>query len=205
MAASENITSGFPSDPPGFSANPSGFSANPPGFPFDWEKYSDLYEEITVPARTVLLREGDISRQAYYIKKGCLRLSFNDNGKDITFQFFFENYGVSSFESFRNGRPSLFGIESLEPSTLLVISKKNLDRMIAEVPGYKAFMEEALYQRLEHYTRLFLSRIRDTPRKRYEDLLKEHPEVIQRIPQHFIASYLGITPVSLSRIRNRVG
>jgi CRP-like cAMP-binding protein len=118
---------------------------DPPGFSFDWEKYSDLYEEINVPARTVP-----------------------------------------------------------EPPNLLVISKKNLDQLIAEVPGYKAFMEEALYQRLEHYTRLFLSRIRDTPRKRYEDLLKEHPEVIQRIPQHFIASYLGITPVSLSRIRNRV-
>ena len=189
MAANENTTPGSPLDPPRFN--------------FDWEKHSDLSEEITRPARTVLLREGDISRQAYYIKKGCLRLSFNDNGKDITFQFFFEGYGVSSFESFRNGRPSLFGIESLEPSTLLMISKKNLDWMIAEIPGYKAFMEEALYQRLEHYARLFLSRIRDTPRKRYEDLLKEHPEVIQRIPQHFIASYLGITPVSLSRIRNK--
>jgi CRP-like cAMP-binding protein len=175
-----------------------------PAFPLDWEKYSHLFKEMTVPAKTILLREGEISRQAYYVRKGCIRLSFNDNGKDITFQFFFEGYGVSSFESFRSGRPSQFGIETLEPSDLLVISKENHDRMIAEIPGYKAFMEEALYQRLEHYTRLFLSRIRDNLRKRYLDLLTEHPQIIQRVPQHYIASYLGITPVSLSRIRNKV-
>lgn len=174
-----------------------------PDLRLNWEKYAHLYKEITVPAKTVLLREGEISRQAYFIRQGCLRLSFNDNGKDITFQFFFEGFGVSSFESFRSRKPSLFGIESLEPCTLLVISKRNHERMIAEVPGYKGILEEALYQRLEHYTRLFLSRIRDTPRKRYEDLLKEHPQIIRRVPQHYIASYLGITPVSLSRIRNK--
>jgi CRP-like cAMP-binding protein len=175
----------------------------PPDFPLNWEKYAHLYKEITVPAKTVLLREGEISRQAFLIRKGCLRLSFNDNGKDITFQFFFEGLGVSSFESFRNGKPSLFGIESLEPCNLLVISKKDHDQLIAEAPGYKELLEEALYQRLEHYTRLFLSRIRDSPRKRYEDLLKEQPQIIRRVSQHYIASYLGITPVSLSRIRNK--
>ena len=176
-----------------------------PDLPLNWEKYAHLYKEINVPAKTVLLREGDISRQAYFIREGCLRLSFNDNGKDITFQFFFEHYAVSSFESFRNGRPSLFAIESLEASALLVISKQNFDRLIAEAPGYKDFVEEALYQRLEHYTHLFLSRIRDTPLKRYQDLVKEHPQIIRRVPQHYIASYLGITPVSLSRIRNKRG
>ena len=75
--------------------------------------------------------------------------------------------------------------------------------MIAEVPGYREFLHEILFQRLEHYARLFLSRIRDTPEQRYKNLLRDHPEIIQRIPQHYIASYLGITPVSLSRIRNR--
>lgn len=177
--------------------------ARDPDLPFPLKDYAHLYQEIEVPARTILLQEGTVSRQAYFIRKGCLRLSFNDNGKDITFQFFFEGYGVSSFESFRSGRPSMFGIESLEPSSLLVISKSSHDRLIAEAPGYKDLLEEALYQRLEHYTRLFLSRIRDTPRKRYQDLLEQHPQIIRRIPQHYIASYLGITPVSLSRIRNK--
>ena len=170
----------------------------------DWEKHLSLYEEITVPARSTLLREGDIARQAYFIKKGCLRLWFNNNGKDITFQFFFEGQGVSSMESFRSGRPSLFGIDSIEPSTLLIISKSNFEKMVAETPGYKELIEEQIYKRLEHYSALFLSRIRDTPRERYLLLLKEHPDIVRRIPQHYIASYLGITAVSLSRIRNRI-
>ena len=164
---------------------------------FDWEKYGHFYKEVSIPAKTILLREGEIARQAYFIQKGCLRLSFNNNGKDITFQFFFEGQGVSSIESFRSGRPSLFSLESLESCTLLVVTKKNFDQMLAEVPGYKALIEESIYQRLEHYSALFLSHIRDTPQKRYQELLKEHPQLIQRIPQHYIASYLGITPVSL--------
>ena len=168
-----------------------------------WSQYSHLFTEKEIPAKTTLLREGEVARQAYAIKKGCMRLWFNNNGKDITFQFFFEGQAVSSIESFRNGKPSLFSIESLEPCNLLIITKKNFDLLLAEAPGFKTLVEETIYQRLEHYSSLFLSHIRDTPQQRYGKLLKEHPQIIQRIPQHYIASYLGITPVSLSRIRNK--
>jgi CRP-like cAMP-binding protein len=82
-----------------------------PIFDPNWEAF---FTEMHVPARTILLREGEVARQAYYIRQGCLRLWFNDNGKDITFQFFFENQGVSSIESFRTGRPSLFNLETIE-------------------------------------------------------------------------------------------
>lgn len=161
--------------------------------------------EIDVPARTLLLREGEVSRQAYQILRGCLRLWFNDNGRDITFQFFFEGQGVSSMESFRTGRPSLFNMETVEPCKLRVITKVDFDKMLAEAPGFKELIEASVYQRLDHYTALFLSRIRDTPQQRYMDLVDRHPEIIRRVPQHYIASYLGITPVSLSRIRNKAG
>jgi CRP-like cAMP-binding protein len=174
-----------------------------PHFDPNWGAFKDSFTEIHVPAKTILLREGEVARQAYYIRQGCLRLWFNDNGKDITFQFFFENQGVSSIESFRTGRPSLFNLETIEPCTLLVITKTDFVKMLAEAPGFKALVEENIYQRLEHYFALFLSRIRDTPQQRYHRLLEEHPEIVRRIPQHLIASYLGITPVSLSRIRSR--
>ena len=168
-----------------------------------WESYRHFFTGLEVPARTLLLRESEVSRQAYYIQKGCARLWFNDNGKDITFQFFFEGQGVSSIESFRSGRPSLFNLETVEPCTLQVIAKKNFETMMTEAPGFKELVEENLYLRLEHYFALFLSRIRDTPEQRYRNLLNEHPEIVQRVPQIYIASYLGITPVSLSRIRAR--
>ena len=77
--------------------------------------------------------------------------------------------------------------------------------MMAELPGFKELIEVNIYQRLEHYISLFLSRIRDTPQQRYWDLVADHPEIVRRVPQHYIASYLGITAVSLSRIRNKTG
>jgi len=172
-------------------------------FSIDWNKYSHLFKEIKVPAKTILLKEGEVSRKAYYITKGCLRLWFNNNGKDVTFQFFFENEGVSSMESFRLQEPSLFNIETIEPCTLLVLTKKSYELLIDDVPAYKEFLHEVLYRRLAHYSKLFLSRIKNSPQERYKELLKDYPHIIQRVPQHYIASYLGITAVSLSRIRNK--
>lgn len=167
------------------------------------EDYQDLFKEQKIAAKTILLREGEVSKKAYFIREGCLRLWFNNNGKDVTLQFFFENEAVSSVESFRLGKPSLFTLESIEPSTVLVITRKNYEIFEKEVPGYKDYMLEILFQRVAHYSQLFLSRIRDSPQKRYLDLLKTHPRIIQRVPQQYIASYLGITAVSLSRIRRR--
>lgn len=169
----------------------------------EWEKFRHLFNRQEISAKTVLLREGQISKTAYFIEKGCLRSWFNNNGKDITFQFFFEGQGVSSFESFKTNQPSLFTIESIEPSTVLSISKKDFQFILDSSPEIKNEIEEQISHRVIHYQQLFLSRIKDKPEKRYKELLKQHPEIAQRIPQHYIASYLGITPVSLSRIRNR--
>jgi CRP-like cAMP-binding protein len=170
----------------------------------DWEKYGHLIKEKTIPPKTILLNEGEVSRNAYFIRDGCLRLWFNNKGKDITFQFFFENEAVSSVESFRSGEPSLFSIESVEPTKVYVISKKSFEQIFMSDPVYAALVQETMVKRMSHYSRLFMSYIKNTPEERYRDLLKNSPHIIKRVPQHYIASYLGITSVSLSRIRNRV-
>lgn len=99
--------------------------------------------------------------------------------------------------------PSLFNIESLEPCILYTLSKKDFQTLIEHEPAIKEEINAHLLQRLFFYQKLFLSRIKDNPEKRYKEMLKEYPEIFQRVPQHYIASYLGITSVSLSRIRNR--
>jgi CRP-like cAMP-binding protein len=172
-----------------------------PGF---WDNYGYLFKELKVPAKTILLREREISGNLYCIAKGCLRLWFNNKGKDVTFQFFFENQAVSSIESFMNETPNLFNLESIEPSELFLLSKKNFDILFRELPQLKDGFNKIILQRMENYANLFLSRIKDTPRQRYKDLIKNNPHILQRVPQHYIASYLGITPVSLSRIRNKL-
>jgi CRP-like cAMP-binding protein len=170
----------------------------------EWEPFKDLFEEIEFPAKTTLLREGKISRKAYYILDGCLRLWFNDHGKDVTFQFFFEGNGVSSVESFRNNRPSLFTLESIEPCTILTISKEKFQSIVDSSSEIKNQIEEQIFERMIHYQKLFLSRIKDSPKERYLTLINDNPKLLQRVPQHYIASYLGITPVSLSRIRSQL-
>ena len=155
-------------------------------------------EALSISSKTVLLEEGKVADKIYLIRKGCLRLFFYNEGKDITFQFFFEGDFVASFDSLYKGTPS-----RIEPSEVLFIKKGDFYRKIESNPSLRMLYEEKIIERFSFYQHLFLSRIKNTPQQRYEELLKEYPNIIQRVPQHYIASYLGITPVSLSRIRNR--
>lgn len=166
-------------------------------------KFRESFAEKEIASKTILLHEGEISNNIYLIKKGCLREWFNKDGKDITFQFFFEGQPVASIDSFMNQKPSLFTIESIEPTTVLSIGKADFEKLQVTYPEFKNGFQDFIFQRFRNYGQLFLSRIKDTPQERYEDLMKNHPEIIKRVPQHYIASFLGITPISLSRIRNR--
>jgi CRP-like cAMP-binding protein len=169
----------------------------------NWFLFKDSFVEFEIPVRTILLHDGETSTHIFVVKKGCLRQWFNKDGKDITLQFFFENQPVASIDSFLNNRPSMFTIESIEPSTIISISKETFDKLNSIYPEFREKLNEYLFQRFSNYAQLFLSRIKDSPKERYDDLVKNHPEIIQRVSQYYIASYLGITPVSLSRIRNR--
>ena len=160
-------------------------------------------EVLSIPSKTMLLEEGKIADKLYFIRKGCLRLFFYTEGKAITFQFFFEGDFVASFDSLYKGTPSLFSLESIEPSEVMFIKKEDFYNEIENNSSLRKVYEEKIIERFSFYQHLFLSRIKNTPQQRYEELLKEYPNIIQRVPQHYIASYLGITPVSLSRIRNR--
>jgi CRP-like cAMP-binding protein len=166
-------------------------------------RFQSLFTEKVIAAKTTLLKEGEVSGNIYFIKKGCLREWFNKDGKDITFQFFFEGQPVASIDSFMNQKPSLFAIESIEPTTVLSIGRADFEEILATCPELKNGFQDFIFQRFRVYGQLFLSRIKDTPNERYEDLLRNHPEIIKRVPQHYIASFIGITPISLSRIRNR--
>lgn len=166
----------------------------------------DLLPYLTtkqVPAKTTLLEEGDVAQNIYIIQKGLLRLWNNDDGRDITFQFFFEDQMVASFESLYLNEPSNFTIESLEDTTMQVLSKKAFDEILREHEEIREFFTQMVCKRFIDYTHYFLSRIKENPQDRYEELVAKNPEILKRVPQYYIASYLGITPVSLSRIRNK--
>jgi len=172
-----------------------------------WTKFTSFFQRMEVPAKTVLLREGEISTKAFVIEKGSLRVWFDNKGRDTTFQFFFEGQGISSLESFKKNIPSFFTIETLEPCVIYRIQKKDLEYIIAEIeklPNYNNQLLEFLFERQFYYMKEFLSFVRDTPEERYQRLISERPHIVQRVPQQYIASYLGITSVSLSRIKARL-
>ena len=164
----------------------------------------DALATLSFPSKSIILEEGKIADKLYYVRSGCLRLAFNNDGKDITFQFFFPGDIVASFDSLHNGTPSQFSLESIEQSELLAIDGKELKNIIRVNDVLRDEYENLLVDRFHAYQQLFLSRIRNTPQQRYEELLRQNPEIVRRIPQHYIASYLGITPVSLSRIKKRI-
>ena len=155
------------------------------------------------PAKSTLLSAGDCAKHLFFIKSGAVRMWFNKDGKDYTLQFFFEDMPVCSFESFLRGEPSMFSIETIEPSEVLVFSKEEIWKYGDAHPTLKQSVMEYMLDRMIDYTHLFLSMQIHTPEQRYDELVKYRPDIIQRIPQHHIASFLGITAVSLSRIRGR--
>jgi len=179
-------------------------------FPLDdakWVEYTNCFKRMEVPTKTVLIHEGDISNKTFLIEKGCIRAFFNNAGKDVTLQFFFENNIVASIESFRKQLPSLAAIETIEPSILWVIQKKDFDRIIheiTEIPLLRDKVIDTIFERTYVYMKHHFSFINDTPQQRYLNLIKDMPQVIQRIPQHYIASYLGVSTVHLSRIKSKI-
>lgn len=169
-----------------------------------WQRYGACFTRLEVPARTILLREGEVAKRAFFVEKGCLRVWFASQGKDVTFQFFFENQTVSSLESFHYHTPSLFSIETIEPCVVWWLARDDAYQLLTEVAEVRAGREKLaglLFDRTRHYVEHCLSFIRDTPRQRYQQLLAKTPQVVQRVPQHYIASYLGISTVHLSRIK----
>lgn len=172
-----------------------------------WERYLPFQKRLDVPAKTKLLDEGATSQHAIYIEKGCLRTYFNNNGEEKTVQFFFEGEGLSALDSFVNNSPSPFTIETIEPAIVYLLPRKYVLQLLDELthePDFLMMFMKITAGRLTHYSGEFISFIRDTPEQRYRHLLEERPHIIQRVSQHYIASYLGVSSVHLSRIKSKL-
>ena len=168
-----------------------------------WKILSPYATQRKLKKNEVIIQQGEVSKCLYYVEQGCLRSWFNKDGKDVSFQFFLAGSFIASFESFAFDDTSPYIVESILPSSIWSIPRKALIEQMNGSHEFNDVIFQLICERLREYQRLFLSRIKDTPQQRYEELMLMHPELIEQIPQHYIASYLGITSVSLSRIRCR--
>jgi CRP-like cAMP-binding protein len=162
------------------------------------------FESKSIRKKTILLKAGKTAKDIYFILGGCLRLFYEKDGEDISAYFFTEGMFAGAYDSFITQKPSRHSIESLEECQVLSISYPAFQELFLTFPGMNEFVRKVLEERFVALHELFTAQILDSPEERYINLQKNRPDLINRIPQHQIATFLGVTPVSLSRIRNRV-
>lgn len=168
------------------------------------DAFLDILSEKNLSRKDLLIREGQICDFAVFIFSGSLRYYYIQNGEDCTGQFFFENGWYSDYESFLSGKPSIQNIEAMEKTLLYSFKKSELESLYLQFPVFERFgrlmAERAVLGLMKKNEIISLY----THEERYLKLIAERPKVIERVSLKYIASYLGMKPESLSRIRTRV-
>jgi len=173
----------------------------------EWIVFQQHLNFRSLKKKQNLTQPGSVCNDISFIISGAVRYFYVKDGEEITGYFSFENEFVGSYKSFLTQLPGINYLQALEDTQLINISYQHLQQMLANpMLAYK--MERFGRLIAEHYLICYEDRvasfINHTPEERYLQLLSTGQEILQRMPQHYIAHFLGITPVSLSRIRRRV-
>ncbi len=153
---------------------------------------------------TVLLNEGQISTEVYFVLEGCVRQYYLVDGEEKTTNFFTEEQWVISLNSFNQGVPSNHYLACSEDSSLVVGNSKKAEDLYIRFPKLETVSRKVMEKIFAEQQEIIGAYFTDTPEQRYLKLLKARPELFQKIPQYQIASYIGVKPESLSRIRRRI-
>ena len=155
--------------------------------------------------RQYLLQEGDVCKYISFVEKGMLRTySVDDKGNEPILQFSFEGWWVADLYSFLTNEPSNYNIEALEGCELLLVTKTSWDTMLDKIPALERYFRILIQNSLIATQRRLMGSISETAQEKYTKLIDNFPGCLHRVPQHMIASYLGITPETLSRIRGQM-
>jgi CRP-like cAMP-binding protein len=152
----------------------------------------------------ILLREGQISMSAFFVLEGCVRQFCLVDGEDKTINFFTENQWVISMTSISQQIPSGHFMECCIDSTLVVGNREKEEYLYSRFPKLESVSRKVMEKVFAEQQEIMASYATDTPEQRYIKLLKSRPDLFQKIPQYHIASYIGVKPESLSRIRKRI-
>lgn len=173
--------------------------------PGDMEYFHTLLQPVSLAKRSWLLREGEASEYEAYVVKGCLRkYCMDDDGAEIVLQFAIEDWWVGDIASSTMRLPSQVYIQALEDSELLLIHRDDKEQLFARVPAFERMFRLMIQRSYTVLQDRFVATLAKPADERYLAFLEKYPGIVQRVPQHYIASYLGITPEFLSRIRARL-
>ncbi|WP_343695400.1 Crp/Fnr family transcriptional regulator [Flavobacterium sp.] len=164
--------------------------------------FENSLELRKIPKKTILLSAGEVCNFEAYINKGCIREYFIDgNGIELTLQFATEDWWVSDITSFEDQIPSDMYIETLEDCELLVLTRQAKENLINEVPQLERMFRLMIQRHLSKLQKRLFKTVSATAMDQYIEFVTRYPMISQRVSQQYIASYLGITPEFLSRLR----
>ena len=152
----------------------------------------------------LLLKEGNIAKECYFIIKGCVRSYQIINGEERTTQFFVESDPMASLLSYLNKIPANHYFDCIEDSTLAVLNFDNEQKLYKHHPKFETLCRNSIEQEFGKQQEILQNFLTKNPEERYLMLLETRPELLQRVPQYHLATFLGVQPESLSRIRKRI-
>lgn len=170
----------------------------------DWNALEEKLTVQQLKKGEFLTRQGEISRSVSFINKGLLRMCYLIDGKEICTSFVCENEYISSYASFLTQTPSAENIDALEECELVNLSYTDMQKLYQSNPVFEIFgrkIAEMLFTMVSSQTTRLLTL---SPEERYQSIIQYQPFVIQRVPQYMIASFIGITPEHLSRVRKKM-
>jgi CRP-like cAMP-binding protein len=153
---------------------------------------------------TLLLREGQVSNLCYFVLKGCIRQYYVVDGEERTTNFYTEGQPVTPYEGTFSRKPSKYFLSCVEDCTLSAGTPEDEARLFEQFPQFKNVVRVAVEEELGKSQEMVSTYLLNTPEERYRKLLETRPDLLDRVPQYQLASFLGVTPESLSRIRKRI-
>lgn len=167
--------------------------------------FFSLLQERKIRKKEGLIREGQHVHHTYFVNRGCLRTYFTDKaGMEHNVQFSVEDWWAGDMYSFLSHKPARYNVVAVEDSDLLAIERSDQEQLFREVPKFERFFRNLLQHAYVAFQERILAGLSETAEERYLHFRNKYPEMEKRIAQHHIASYLGITPESLSRIRRKI-
>ena len=171
----------------------------------EFEKLSDWFVLIKLENKMQFVKEGQVSRNLYFVDSGATHTFIIDKkGEAHTVQFGFEGYWVGDMYSFFSGNPAIFNVETLEPTTLFAMKHVEFEKACEQIPKFEMFFRILVQNGYLSSLQRIAKSFSEDAEQRYLMLIKNHPDLPQRVPQYLVASYLGIKPQSLSRIRQNL-
>jgi CRP-like cAMP-binding protein len=169
----------------------------------EMESISNKFKTKSLRKNDFLLREGQVCRDIVFVQEGCIRLYYNSHDVETSVWFSFKDSSAIEISSFISGQPSQYNLQAIENSKILFLSKTELNTLYHSFPKMQEMMKNFLEDVVLNLINRFTSLQRDTAEQRYLQLLNK-PSYLQKIPQKYLASFIGITPTSLSRIRKKI-